>query len=188
MQFFQVLLLNQARRPIHGILCRLRLRKRNNLTYIIKSAQQRTNPIKPKRQSPMRWRSILQCLEEKTKLPLRTLWRITKSLKQSILYLMLVVSDRSAAKLNSIQHQIIRARNDPTGIFLKKINMFWFWARKRMMHGIPPFFFFIPLNKRKINNPNKLEIIFLNQAKIMPKFQPYLRKNLITFFWRISNK
>ena len=87
-------------------------------------------------------------------------WRASSSEKPSAentlrLHVAAMNTNRARAELGAVQHQVVRLRAAMRRIGGELFEIFVMHRRERMMRGVPAVLFFVPLEHREIDHPQK---------------------------------
>src|SRR5450830_42437 len=116
----------------------------------------------------MRWRTILQGIEQKAKFVLRFFRRDFQGIKHFLLHIGAVNTHRAAAHLPAVEHHVITLRDALLGGCYHPVFMPFLGCRERVMHCGVALRLLIKLKHRKINHPHRAPGL-LEQSVLLAK-------------------
>ncbi len=117
------------------------------------ACHQRVNAIVPERDTTVRRRAIFQGFEEESESFARLFFGEAQHLEYPALNVLAMNTDRAAANLGTVQHQIVRPRSNGAGVGFQLVQVLLARRRERVVHGRETFFLFVVLEHRKVHNP-----------------------------------
>ena len=111
MQLAQLLFVNRRRRLCQQTLGALRLGKSDHIADRFGTGHQGDDAVQPERETAVRWRPILQGIEQKAEFFLRFLGRDFQGVKDFLLHVGAVNTNRTPAHLPAIEHQVVALRD-----------------------------------------------------------------------------
>src|SRR5579883_87788 len=115
----------------------------------------------------MRRSAIFQSLQQKPEAVARLFRGESKSRENFRLHVAAVNTNRSGAQFDSVQNQIVGFSAATGGIADEHIEVVVMNRSEGMMGGVPPVFFLVPLEHRKIRDPKEVEALRIEQAVLV---------------------
>ena len=116
--------------------------------------------------------SQLQSLQQEAELIFCLLPGYSQSSKYLLLEIFLVDTDTAATDLRTVQDQVVGLAAHAAGLCIKQFNIFLFRSGEGMMDCDMPFFIMVVLKQRKVDDPDKIIDVFINQPEPSGQFHP----------------
>src|SRR5450759_1418146 len=111
--------------------------------------------IQPERQATMRWRAVLQCVEQETKLELRFFRADVERAEHLRLHRLLMDTDRAATDFRTVQGEVVGLRQTFARIAFQQRKMFVLGGGERVMASVPTLGFLVVFEHREIHHPQR---------------------------------
>ncbi len=136
----------------------------------------------------MRRRAELERFEKEAKFVASFLRGESEDIEDPRLNVASMDSDRAAADLGSIQHEIIGLRAYPFGMGLEQLKIFVHRGSERMMPRDPAVFGGIEFQERKINDPQHVPLPRRNPVLLLRQFETERAKQIQSGFLRTRHQ
>src|SRR2546425_11635503 len=111
----------------------------------------------------MRWRAVTESFEHVAEASGDHLGRnLQEFFENGFLQIRLVDTDRAAAKLDAIDHDIVMLSTHLFGIALQKRDVLSHRSSERMMAGVPAILLFIETEQGKIDDPKEIKAVWID--------------------------
>src|SRR5262245_35781841 len=120
----------------------------------------------------MRRRAVRQRIEQESELGTRARFRDAQHGEDSLLYFWPMNSDRSAAKLVSVEHHVVGLSPHALGGALEDRQVLVPGRGERMMYGAPPFLLGAPFKEREVGDPQEAPTRTIDELELVPELQP----------------
>ena len=127
----------------------------------------------------MRRRAVFKRVQKKAEALASLLRRQTQHLKHALLNIVAMDSDGAAADLRAVQHQVVGASLDRTGISLQLVKVFFTGRGEGVVHRLVTVLLVVVLEHRKVHHPEKIPGAGLDQFEPSAKFQPNLAGRIV---------
>ena len=159
MQLAQLLFVHHVRRLCEQTLRALRFRKRDYIAYRFRTGHHGDNAIQAEGNAAVRWRAVLQGLKQETEFCFGFFGVDAQRGEHFGLHLLTVNTHRAATDFPAVQHHVVRDGARCTGVGFEQVFVPGSRRGERMMHGVPALAFFVPLEHREVEHPQRLPFL-----------------------------
>src|ERR1700723_531633 len=141
----------------------------NYFAQTFRTRQNHHDAIEAQRDSSVRRRAVFQCFQKESEARPRFFLRHAQCAEDSTLHILAVNTNRAKAQFGAIEHDVIRQRPHRAQLRLRIVqrlhaglqlgHVFFVRRRKRMMRGHPTLLAFVPLEHRKIRDPQESKVL-----------------------------
>src|SRR4029450_11582453 len=111
--------------------------------------------VEPKRNATVRWRAVLERVDEETEAQARVLVADVQQAEGLSLHARIVDSRAAAAYLAPVQHQVVGLRAHTSGIALQEVEVLVERRGERVVHRRPAVPLRVPFEQREVDDPGK---------------------------------
>ena len=160
MQFAQLCFVNRARCTRQQALGTLCFGEGDDVADALCLGHERDQAVQPKRQAAVRWRAVLQGVQQETELDLGIFGRNLQCGEDLALHVGTVDTHRATAQFPAVQDHVVSLGDARTGVRVHEVLMAVFRRREGVMHSVPAATFFIGLEHRKVHHPQRRPLVF----------------------------
>ena len=155
----------------HKVGCILVLGEGDDFTDAVGAGQQHDKTVYAVGQSCVRRNAVLEGREQETEFFIGFLFGEADDLKHLLLDVALVDTDTAAAEFDAVEDNVVCFRTDAAGICIDAFPILFHRHGERMVHGYITVFLLGPLKKREVHDPEEIELVVVDEAKILAQFQ-----------------
>jgi len=170
-QLAQLPIVNRRRRPGHQIHGLRGFRKCDDLTNRRLTTHERHDAIEAERNAAMRWRAVLEGVQEEAESRPGVLVRDPEQPEDVPLHVGPMNPDAAAGDFGAVQRQVVGARAHTIGRRLEERYILGPGRGERMVHRIPALLVRVVLEQRETRDPEKLEVVRLEQTRCLGDLQ-----------------
>src|SRR5438128_1493218 len=103
----------------------------------------------------MRRRAVFERIQQKAETPPGFLVAETQSIKDNVLNIAAMDTNRTRSEFDAVQHEIVGLGPATRRVSSEFLDVFVMHGCERMMGGIPPLLLFVPFEHRKVDHPQE---------------------------------
>ena len=119
----------------------------------------------------MRGSAELEGVHQESELLLRLLGGEAQTFEDQRLQLRIVNTDRTAADLGAVADEVVGVGAHASRIALEVLHVLGFGRREGVVHGVEALRLVVPLEHRKIHDPQRSELLRIAQAELLGHLQ-----------------
>ena len=188
MQFAQLLLVHRAGRIGHQALRALGLGEGDHVADGFGAGHQRDQAIQPERQAAMRWRAVLQGVEQEAEFLLRFFLADVERVEHLGLHFLLVDTHRAAADFPAVEHHVVGLGHCGTGVAGEQVFVAVLRCGEGMVQRGPAVVFFVVLEHGEIHHPQRRPGAAIEVVFFMADFRTQSAKRFVDHFGLVSTE